>query len=342
MSKKMSKKNVKKRTRIQKYQGEKFFMKKTIRKILCLALSTSVVLSCVTGTAFAVDNTIGVTYSAHVQDKGWMPAVSDGQTAGTTGQSLRVEALKIALTGSNLPANAGIAYQVHVQDKGWVTPASQNGSIAGTVGEGKRIEAIAIALSNMPGYSVEYRVHVQNIGWMNWTKDGNITGTTGKSLRIEAIEIKVVSNIAVKSISITPAMLLMAGGSTGIIAATIDPSSVSADSISWSSNNTGVATVSKGVVTSGASGSATITASVGGKSATCVVTVSAGGGYVAPVPAVAPESDFIYTVASGNATITGYTGAGGVVVIPGTLGGNPVTSIGDQAFENCAEITSVT
>jgi uncharacterized protein YjdB len=36
-----------------------------------------------------------VYYRAHVQSIGWQPWVSAGQTAGTTGQSLRVEAMQV-------------------------------------------------------------------------------------------------------------------------------------------------------------------------------------------------------------------------------------------------------
>src|ERR1035437_7991764 len=175
-------------------------MKKVFEKTLSIAIASSVILACFAVSAFAA-TTVGVSYSAHVQDIGWQSAVADGTDAGTTGQSKRLEALKINLT--NAPAGASIAYQVHVQDKGWITPASTDGAIAGTVGQGKRVEAIAIALKGMPGYSVQYRVHVQDIGWMAWTQDGSIAGTTGRSLRIEAIEIRIVS-IAVSGVSVSP------------------------------------------------------------------------------------------------------------------------------------------
>ncbi len=177
-------------------------MKKVFKKILSIALASSVILACFAVSAFAT-TTVGVSYSTHVQNIGWQSAVADGATAGTTGQSLRVEALKINLT--NAPAGATIAYQTHVQDKGWVTPASKDGAVAGSVGESKRIEAIAIALGGMPGYSVQYRVHVQNIGWTSWGKDGSIVGTTGKGLRIEAIEIKIVAPAALAVASVTSA-----------------------------------------------------------------------------------------------------------------------------------------
>jgi hypothetical protein len=42
--------------------------------------------------------------------------------------------------------------------------------------------------------------------------------------------------------------------------------------------------------------------------------------------------DFTYTNTNGTITITGYTGPGGDVVIPITIDGLPVTSIGDRAF----------
>ena len=42
--------------------------------------------------------------------------------------------------------------------------------------------------------------------------------------------------------------------------------------------------------------------------------------------------DFTYTVSDGTVTITGYTGTGGTVVIPATIDGMPVVSIGNHAF----------
>ena len=47
---------------------------------------------------------------------------------------------------------------------------------------------------------------------------------------------------------------------------------------------------------------------------------------------MAAQAQFQYSVANGEATITGYTGSGGSVVIPATLGGYPVAHIGDNAF----------
>ena len=55
------------------------------------------------------------------------------------------------------------------------------------------------------------------------------------------------------------------------------------------------------------------------------------------------EGDYTYNVdANGNATITKYNGEGGAVTIPSTLGGKPVTVIGEDAFKNCTGLTAVT
>ncbi|MBQ3155089.1 MAG: leucine-rich repeat domain-containing protein, partial [Clostridia bacterium] len=51
--------------------------------------------------------------------------------------------------------------------------------------------------------------------------------------------------------------------------------------------------------------------------------------------------DFVYTVSGNQATITGYNGAGGEVVIPEKINENVVVSIGNSAFKNQTSITSV-
>ena len=49
-----------------------------------------------------------------------------------------------------------------------------------------------------------------------------------------------------------------------------------------------------------------------------------------------------YETNGGSITITGYSGSGGAVVIPASINGLPVTSIGADAFQNIASLTSVT
>ena len=49
-----------------------------------------------------------------------------------------------------------------------------------------------------------------------------------------------------------------------------------------------------------------------------------------------------YTDNNGAILIIGYTGTGGAVTIPATINGLPVTSLGNNAFQNCSSLTGVT
>lgn len=134
---------------------------------------------------------VGVTYDAQVQNIGWQDPVYDGSIAGTQGQNLRLETLKISLTNA-LPGMY-LTYQAHVQYKGWMNPV-EDSQIAGTVGQSLRVEAIKIQLHNAPNYHIQYQAHVQNVGWQDWVQDGQQAGTTGKGLKIEALRIKIVKD----------------------------------------------------------------------------------------------------------------------------------------------------
>ena len=68
----------------------------------------------------------------------------------------------------------------HIQNLGW-----QDGEqTIGTVGQSLRLEAVKI---DLPG--IEYRAHVQDLGWLDWVASGQVAGTTGESRRMEAIQI---------------------------------------------------------------------------------------------------------------------------------------------------------
>src|SRR5215471_8483754 len=56
---------------------------------------------------------------------------------------------------------------------------------------------------------------------------------------------------------------------------------------------------------------------------------------------VAVQAQFTYTTTNGTITITGYTGTDANLVIPSTIDGLPVTSIGTGAFAGNS-LTSVT
>lgn len=103
-----------------------------------------------------------------------MSWVKGGKLSGTSGKSLRMEAIQLKLTG-DLAKEYDIYYRVHAQNFGWLDWA-KNGQTAGTSGYGYRLEAIEIRLvkkgKNAPGKTdkpkqvrnVSYQAHVQNIG----------------------------------------------------------------------------------------------------------------------------------------------------------------------------------
>ena len=133
---------------------------------------------------------IAVKYRTHVQDVGWQGWKTNGETAGTSGQSLRLEGMYIEIDG----ADNAVEYRTHVQDIGWQGWVNEGG-MTGTSGQSLRLEAIEIRLKGdmATRYDVYYRVHAQNFGWMDWAKNGQSAGTAGYSYRLEAIQIKLVT-----------------------------------------------------------------------------------------------------------------------------------------------------
>lgn len=150
-------------------------------------------------------NDAGLRYRAHVERAGWLPAVRDGQTAGTTGQSARLEALKITP-----PEGLVLDVQAHVQRRGNMlyenirrgrssgTGSSASDPIIGTVGLGLRLEGIWVRVrENATGRELVYRAHVQGAGWLPWQtaregRFGGLAGTTGQGLRMEALQMRLV------------------------------------------------------------------------------------------------------------------------------------------------------
>ena len=137
-------------------------------------------------------NPSSVTTQAYVEKYGWLDSVKDGKTAGTTGESKRLEGIKITI--DNIISSGGIEYRSHIQDIGWENGWKKDGELSGTTEKNKRLEAIQIRLTGEISkyYNVYYRVHIQDHGWLGWCKNGESAGSEGLSKRVEAIEIRLV------------------------------------------------------------------------------------------------------------------------------------------------------
>ena len=149
-----------------------------------------------------------VYYSVHAENFGWLGWAKNGEEAGTAGYGYRLEAIKIQLVtkGDKAPELIGtikkamearlVGYQTHVQDYG-TQAYVYDGAMAGTEGECKRMESIRMKLPSSVNSSIQYRSHVQDIGWeKKWASNGSLSGTEGQCKRLEAIQIKLSGDVA--------------------------------------------------------------------------------------------------------------------------------------------------
>ena len=130
-------------------------------------------------------------YRAHCQNLGWLDPVHDGQTAGTTGFSTRLEALLLDIRKirEKYP-NAKLSGDFHIQNQGTIHIDNiEHDTILGTIGKSLRLEAFRLHLTGVPDKKLYYEAHVQDIGWQGVRKDGEMAGTTEQSKRIEAVRI---------------------------------------------------------------------------------------------------------------------------------------------------------
>ena len=113
-------------------------------------------------------------------------------TAGTSGKSLRLEAMRLSL--SEPKYSGDICYRTHIQNLGWESTFRNNGEDSGTSGLGYRLEAMQVKLTGEMAehYDVFYRVHAQNVGWMAWAKNGENAGTEGFGYRLEGMQVVIV------------------------------------------------------------------------------------------------------------------------------------------------------
>ncbi|SEP96426.1 Uncharacterized conserved protein YjdB, contains Ig-like domain [Lachnospiraceae bacterium RM5] len=131
-----------------------------------------------------------VEYKTYVQKKGWQDSVRNGDMAGTSGENLRLEGIKIKLDSNY---EGSIEYRAHVEKEGWCSWVKDD-ELAGYTSKGLRLEAIQINLTGeiAENYDVYYQTHIQKFGWSGWAKNGESSGSAGYGYRIEGICIKLV------------------------------------------------------------------------------------------------------------------------------------------------------
>lgn len=103
---------------------------------------------------------------------------------------------------------------------------------------------------------------------------GTCTITARAGEKSANCQVEVENNfVPVTSISLDQTSMTLVVGDSGTLTATVLPTDASNPAVSWSSDDTSVATVSDGTVNAISVGTCTITATAGNRSATCYVTV---------------------------------------------------------------------
>ena len=119
---------------------------------------------------------------------------------------------------------------------------------------------------------------VDNNGKVTAVKEGTATITAKAGDKSATCKVTVNKKIIpVSSVSLDKTELTLKAGATETLTATVNPDNATNKKVSWSSSNTSIAKVdSYGKVTAVKEGTATITADVEGKKATCTVSVYTG------------------------------------------------------------------
>jgi uncharacterized protein YjdB len=124
-----------------------------------------------------------VTYMAHLQDIGDTAWSREGQFCGTRGQSRRVEGMSVRIAPKILDV------LVHLQDIG--DQLFHADELAGTRGQSRRLEGFQLNLvPAIPGLSLQYMAHLQDVGDTPWVNEGQFVGTRGQSRRLEGFAIR--------------------------------------------------------------------------------------------------------------------------------------------------------
>ncbi|GHV02040.1 hypothetical protein FACS1894159_10580 [Bacteroidia bacterium] len=115
---------------------------------------------------------------------------------------------------------------------------------------------------------------VSSSGKVTAVAEGTATIVAKAGSHTATCAVTVIPNVAVIKITLNKTTLTLEPGGSGTLVATITPSNATNKTLTWSSNKISVATVSSsGEVTAIKDGTATITATASGITATCFVTV---------------------------------------------------------------------
>ena len=176
--------------------------------------------------------------------------------------SVTIPAAEVPVTSITVtPATTSVAPGGTVQMSAAVTPDNAtNKAVKWSVSDGATVDSnglVTVKADADVGSTITVTATAQD--------ESNVAGTAQIT----------VSSVLVESVSLNKSTTTIAAGSNETLTATVTPDNATDKTVKWTSSDTTVATVdSNGKVTAVKEGSATITATAGGKSATCTVTVT--------------------------------------------------------------------
>ena len=189
---------------------------------------------------------------------------------GNSAMQSQLDALKTEFgqSGGNTPTPTyySVTYSLsHVTSSTSTASVAQGSSFAATLSaaSGYTLSSVTIKMGGADITSSAYNASTRVVSIASVTGNVTITATA------------VVATVAVSSVSLNKSTLSLTEGSSETLTATVLPSNATNKTVTWTVSPSGYATVSGGVVKAVKVGSCTVTATAGGKSATCAVTVTA-------------------------------------------------------------------
>ena len=196
--------------------------------------------------------TITVTAKAVVTINGGMPVLTKTATAKCT-----VTVTDIAIPATNIELDA-FSKTMTVGDKAKLTA---------TVKPADTTDKVVWTSSKPTVATVDENGNITALA----TGTTEITATAGS---VSAVCKVTVEGVKVSEIKLDKTSVSLKAGETAQLTAVVTPDNAADKTVTWTSSDEKIATVADGKITAVAPGTATITATAGGKSATCTVTVA--------------------------------------------------------------------
>ena len=221
----------------------------------------------------------------------WSTSNADVATVDGTGTVVAVSAGTATITGasegktatSTFTISQGAVAKVLVTPNAVTMQAGQSTVLAAS----PRDANDAVISGRTPvSVELEHRGRHGRLGWQGHRGERGTATITATIDGVSGASAVTVSNVPVKSVSVSPNPASVGVGASTPLSATVKDANDQVTTgrvVAWTSSNNGVATVSSaGVVTGVAAGTATITATSEGQSGSATVTVTAGGVSVSP------------------------------------------------------------